>query len=346
MSCPSYHKSPDRKARVLTVHVHGIFNQTQDIKWTQPSERSDPLYRIVDRYGGDLIRDHKLVLPFPGVFGVYFQDFFRSFSLWRFRFNWNFKLFISRGFVNQILKKRLDNKSREGSLLFKHRKVLRSDICRLQCEFCSPVSSCSLCEFTIGHFTFALKAENKRVQQYISVRQLRCISSGRDFPDFAIHKIVSYVIGHCTAVKFVVDISLEAIIHVNYFSFAEQIISKLDRLLFVIWASAFIDGRLGQFEQEVFNSESLDNPSLDINKVDFSLPRLGNFEDYDSYLLLPAGHQRDIAFRHTVNSNNYYPSYPLLESEDIATALLEVGPLEVSVYKHIVHFTIVDMLCD
>jgi hypothetical protein len=96
-------------------------------------------------------------------------------------------------------------------LLFKHRKVLRSDICRTQCELCSPISICPLCEHTIGHFTFALKAENKRIQQYISVRQLRCIFSGRDFPEFAIHKIVSYVIGHSSEVKLVVDIAVEAI---------------------------------------------------------------------------------------------------------------------------------------
>jgi hypothetical protein len=345
MSCPSYHKSPDRKARVLTVHVYGCFNHTQDIKWSQSSERSDPLYRIVDKYGKDFIRDQKLVLPFPAVFGVYFQDFFRSFSLWRCKFNWNCELFISRSFVNQLLKKRLE-KPEEGSLLFEHWRLLRSDICRTQCKLCSPVSICPLCEHTISHFAFALKAENKIIQQYISVRQLRCLFSGRGFPEFATHNIVSYIIGNTPEVRLVVEIAVQAIIHVNYFSFAEQIRSKVDRLLFNTWASAFVEGRLGQFEQEVFNSESLDNPSLDINKVNFNLPRLGNFDSYESYLLLPAGHQRDISFRNTVNRHNYYPSYPLLEVSNIEDALLELGPLEVSVYKHNVHFTIVNMLCD
>ena len=322
MSCPSYHKSPDRKARVLTVHVYGCFNHTQDIKWSQSSERSDPLYRIVDKYGRDFIRDQKLVLPFPAVFGVYFQDFFRSFSLWRCKFNWNCELFISRSFVNQLLKKRLE-KPEEGSLLFEHRRLLRSDICRTQCKLCSPVSICPLCEHTIGHFTFALKAENKRIQQYTLVRQLRCISSHRAFPEFATHKIDSYIIGNSPDVILVKDLAVTAILHVNNFYFAEQIRSRVDRHLFCIWASAFIEGRLGQFHQEVYNSESLDSPSLDISKVNINLDVLGNFADYDSYLLLPASQLRDIPFRGLINLDSHYPCYPLLESWEIEAALLE-----------------------
>ena len=321
MSCPSFHKIRDPKARVKTIHVYGSYNHSSDIKWAQPIEKSDPLYRVVDRFGDDLIHGSKLALPFPGVFGAYFQDFFRVFSLWRFKFNWVHRLSINKTFVNRLLEKRLSS-SREGSLLFRHKDSLRADICKTQCEFCSPVSSCPLCEHTIGHFTFALKAENKRIQQYTLVKQLRCISSHRAFPEFATHKIVTYIIGNSPDVILVKDLAVTAILHVNNFYFAEQIRSRVDRHLFCIWASAFIEGRLGQFHQEVYNSESLDSPSLDISKVDFNLDVLGNFADYDSYLLLPAGQLRDIPYRDRENLNNHYPNYPLLESGDIEAALL------------------------
>jgi hypothetical protein len=90
-------------------------------------------------------------------------------------------------------------------------------------------------------------------------------------------------------INYVKVVVLYQIAFVQQGLFAPEILSIVTRETFLVWAWAFIDGRLGQFYQRpFFESNPPHNPT-------------GDYPDYDTYLLRAYPCNRDFEFWHKPN---------------------------------------------
>jgi hypothetical protein len=274
MSIPSIHIINDPTLRITTNKINPDDNIR--IYWPQNLLLSDPLYRVVHADGSN----HQ-VEPFPNLFGYFFEEFFRGFELWRGEnFGWASELSSVLATVRSYVQRSL---ATEHSLLYPHSVAVRE--IPLSCQNCDWNFPCLLCEHAIQHLFILSKAERARGQQLDLLREVL----PRRLPVPVLHLVSDFVSGDPWRINYVKDVVLYQIAFVQQRLFTPEILSIVTRETFLVWAWAFIDGRLGQFyHRPFFESNHPHNPT-------------GDYPDYDTYLLRAYPCNRDFEFWHEPN---------------------------------------------
>lgn len=287
----AYNKEPNSTFRVKTIRHSFDFSSKVACDLNPEDPKCDPLYRVVDKQGRDLN-----VLPVPLAVLEFLEQFFQSFLFRQRDFNWNINIFRSRLLISRILEKSFA-KEESGSKLYTYREQLSR--CPIECNSCESDFPCLLCQHTIGCFEQLIKAEYSETKAHFVLSKTKLPAVARPW-------VIEFLLGSSLVGELVVDASIHQIVHVHSRGFAPEIRSRITREVFVVWANAFIEGRLGQFQQTLYNLESLDFPNLPIEQVNGLLEKQGSFPDYETYLLLPENLYKDPA----------YCNRPNIDSED------------------------------
>ena len=140
---------------------------------------------------------------------------------------------------------------------------------------------CLFCEYSVQHLFILSQAERERGQQLDLLRETL------PFPVPVLHSISAFLRGDPWQLVLLKDLVLVRICHLQQRDFAPEILSIVTRKTFLLWAWAFIDGRLGQFDQRPFFTPDL-QPT-------------GDYPDYETYLLRAYPFSRDFKYWNKAN---------------------------------------------